>query len=110
MKSIQGYTDSYYSLKSNKTLSHEIGSLGWLPGDNDVIQKTQTYPNYDVIDKKTKIQNFLIFFVNYKTFQVFREFEQTLLLKWLVSLAFAQIGQVYLFYDFIEKPKILFEP
>jgi len=48
--------------------------------------------------------------VNYKTFQVFREFEQTLLLKRLVSLAFAQIGQVYLFYDFIEKPKILFEP
>jgi len=29
---------TYYSLESNKTLSHEIDSFGRLPGDDDVIQ------------------------------------------------------------------------
>ena len=33
-----GSKDSYSSLASNKTLSHEIGSLGQPPGDDDVIQ------------------------------------------------------------------------
>ena len=36
-KSIKLSTDSYYSLESKKTLSHEISSIGWLPGD-EVIQ------------------------------------------------------------------------
>jgi len=37
-KSIKPSKDSYYSLKSNKLLSHEINSFGQLPGDDDIIQ------------------------------------------------------------------------
>ena len=35
--------DSYYSPEPNKTLSHEIGSFGRLPGDDDVIQMQTKY-------------------------------------------------------------------
>ena len=37
-KSSKPSKDTYYSLESNKTLRHEIGSFGRLPGDDDVIQ------------------------------------------------------------------------
>jgi len=30
--------DSFYSLESTKTLSHQIGSFGRLPEDDDVIR------------------------------------------------------------------------
>ena len=36
-KSIKRSEDSYYSLESNKTLCHNIGSCGRFPGDDDVI-------------------------------------------------------------------------
>jgi len=34
-KSIKPSKDSYYSLESNKTLSHKIDSFGRLPGDDE---------------------------------------------------------------------------
>jgi len=37
-KFIKPFKDSYCSLESIKTLSHKIGSIGHLPGDDDVIQ------------------------------------------------------------------------
>ena len=37
-KSIKTTQDTRYSLESNKTLSHEIDSIGRLPGDDDVTQ------------------------------------------------------------------------
>jgi len=37
-KSIKPSKESYYSLEYNKILSHEIGSFGRLPGDDDVIE------------------------------------------------------------------------
>jgi len=39
---------------SNKNLSQKVGSLGWLPGTDDVIKKRKTYSNYDVTHKKQK--------------------------------------------------------
>jgi len=38
-KLIKVSKDSNYSLVSNKTLSQKIGSLGWLPGPDDLDQK-----------------------------------------------------------------------
>jgi len=37
--SIKPSKDSYYRLESNKTLRHEIGSFGRLPGEDDVIRR-----------------------------------------------------------------------
>jgi len=50
----------------------------------------------------------LLFIANYKTFWVFRRFEQLSSSIGWRGMAFAQIGQLYLLLDFIEKPKIWF--
>jgi len=36
--SIKPSKDTYYSLQSKQTVRHEIGSIGRLPGDDEVIQ------------------------------------------------------------------------
>ena len=71
-KSIKRSEDSYSSLGSNKTLSHEIDLLDrrWRH------QKHRTYLSHDVIDQKPQIQNKNFFILNYKTSRVFRGFEQ----------------------------------
>jgi len=72
-----GSNDLNYSLVPNKTLSQKIGSLVWRPGPDDLGQNVWTYPYYDVTHNKTKtLTSPLKKNINYKTFHIFRGFEQ----------------------------------
>jgi len=63
--------DSYYSLKSNITLSHEIGSIVELPQDVDAItcfdKLVKTSCGCENINRKPNILHSIFLILNYKT-------------------------------------------
>ena len=77
-KSIKASKNSYYSLKSHQTLSHNIGSLSGRWRHKRKTKRSKTYPSRDDIHRKpqTLMWKVFVFSPNCKISRVYRGFEE----------------------------------
>ena len=68
--------------------------MGWRPGPDDVRQKKQTHPSYDVTHKKTQIQNFSIFLIEATRLSASLEGLNSSLSQLLPSYGLPNLGNV----------------